>query len=170
MRRRTFAGVLVLGLLLTAGALALLLTSDHTEAPRFALTAQLLGAWSFLLGGLFAWARRPDNAFGRLLVAVGLTVFVGALGASNEAFLFTLGWTFGGLFIAVFIHALLAFPRGYLETRLVYAIVGVAYVAVTVGALFISFFDDPDRSCADCPDNPSSSSTRRRRSPRSTPS
>jgi PAS domain S-box-containing protein len=153
MRRRTFAGVLGLGLLLTAGSLALLLTSDHTEAPAFAVTAQLLSAWSFILGGLFAWARRPDNRFGLLLTAVGLTVFIGALGASNESIPFTLGWTFGAIFIAVFVHALLAFPRGYLETRLVYAIVGVAYFAVIVGALFISFFDDPDRSCTGCPEN-----------------
>jgi PAS domain S-box-containing protein len=153
MRRRTLAGILILGLLLTAGALALLLTSDHTEAPAFAVTAQVVGAWSFILGGLFAWARRPDNRFGSLLSAVGLTVFIGALGASNESLPFTLGWTFGGIFIAVFIHALLAFPRGYLETRLVYAIVGVAYFAVTVGALLISLFDDPDRSCTGCPEN-----------------
>ena len=153
MRRRTFVGVLGLGLLLTAGTLALLLASDHTEASAFEFTAQLLAAWSFILGGLFAWARRPDNRFGPLLTAVGLAVFVGALTASNESLPFTLGWTFGGIFIAVFIHALLAFPRGYLETRLVYTIVGIAYFALTVGALFISFFDDPDRSCTGCPEN-----------------
>ena len=153
MRRRTFAGVLGLGLLLTAGALALLLTSDHEDAPAFAVTAQVLGAWSFILGGLFAWARRPDNRFGPLLTAVGLSVFVGALSASNESFVFTLGWTFGGVFIAVFVHALLAFPRGYLETRLVHTIVGIAYFELTVGALLISFFDDPDRSCTGCPEN-----------------
>ena len=153
MRRRTFAGVLGLGLLLTAGTLALLLESDHMEASAFAFAAQLLAAWSFILGGLFAWARRPDNRFGPLLTAVGLAVFVGALSASNESLPFTLGWTFGGIFIAVFIHALLAFPRGYLETRLVYTIVGIAYVELTVGALLISFFDDPDRSCTGCPEN-----------------
>ena len=153
MRRRTFAGVIGLGLLLSAGTLALLLTSDHQEAPAFAVTAQLLGAWSFILGGLVAWARRPDNRFGPLLTAVGLTVFVAALGASNNSIPFTVGWTFGGIFIAVFVHALLAFPRGYLETRLVYAIVGIAYFSLTVGSLLTSFFDDPDRSCSECPEN-----------------
>jgi PAS domain S-box-containing protein len=153
MRGRTFAGVLGLGLLLTAGSLALLLTSDHLEGRAFAAATQLLGAWSFILGGLFAWARRPDNRFGPLLTAVGLAVFLGALGASNHAIPFTIGWTFGGIFIAVFIHALLAFPRGYLETRLVYGIVGIAYSVLTVGALLIAFFDDPDRACAECPES-----------------
>jgi PAS domain S-box-containing protein len=153
MRRFTFVGVIGLGLLLTAGALALIITSDHEEAPVFVAVAQFLAAWSFILGGLVAWVRRPDNHFGPLLVAVGLTVFLGALGVANEPLPFTIGWTFGGLFIAVFIHALLAFPRGYLETRLVYTIVGIAYGVLTVGALLISFFDDPASSCPDCPEN-----------------
>lgn len=153
MRRLTAAGIIVLGLVLTAGAVALVLASDHTEVPWLAILTQLLSAWSFILGGLFAWARRPDNRFGVLLTAVGFAVFIGALSASNESLPFTLGWTFGGVFIAVFIHALLAFPRGYLETRLVFAIVGVAYGAVTVGAFLISLFDDPARGCPECPDN-----------------
>ncbi len=153
MRRLTAGGIIALGLVLTAGAVALVLASDHTESPELVILTELLSAWSFILGGLFAWARRPDNRFGVLLTAVGFAVFVGALSASNESLPFTLGWTFGGVFIAVFIHALLAFPRGYLETRLVYAIVGVAYGAVTVGAFVISLFDDPARSCTDCPDN-----------------
>ena len=82
-----------------------------------------------------------------------MTTFIGALSLSNESIPFTLGWTFGGLFIAVFIHALLAFPRGYLESRLAYSIVGVGYGALTVGALVSSFFDDVSDECPDCPAN-----------------
>ena len=153
MRRLTAAGVIGLGLLLTAGALVLLVGSDHEEQPVFVGVAYTLAAWSFILGGLVAWARRPDNRFGPLLVAVGLTVFIGALEESNSSLPFTLGFVFGGIFIAVFIHALLAFPRGYLETRLVYAIVAIAYFALTVGSLFSSFFDDISDDCPECPPN-----------------
>jgi PAS domain S-box-containing protein len=153
MRRLTAAGVIGLGLLLTAGALVLVLESNHEEDPVFVAVTQLLSAWSFILGGLFAWARRPDNRFGPLLTAVGLTVFIGALYESNSSLPFTLGFVFGGLFIAVFVHALLVFPRGYLETKLVFAIVAVAYVALTAGSLLSSFFDDPSNDCADCPPN-----------------
>ena len=60
---------------------------------------------------------------------------------------------FGGVFIAVFIHALLAFPRGYLETRIVFSIVAVAYVALTAGSLLASLFDDFSDDCAGCPPN-----------------
>jgi PAS domain S-box-containing protein len=153
MRRLTAAGVIGLGLLLSAGALLLVGNSTHEEDPVFVAVAYLLAAWSFILGGLFAWARRPDNRFGPLLMAVGLTVFIGFLEQSNHSLPFTLGYVFGGLFIAVFIHALLAFPRGYLETTIVYVIVGIAYAALTVGTLVSSFFDDVQDGCPDCPQN-----------------
>jgi PAS domain S-box-containing protein len=153
MRRLKAAGVIALGLLLSGGAVALVLTSNHEDDLVFVIAALLLSAWSFILGGLLAWARRPENRFGPLLVAVGLTVFIGALSASNSSLPFTLGYVFGGVFIAVFIHALMAFPRGYLETRIVYAIVAVAYLALTVGSLLASLFDDVSRDCPDCPPN-----------------
>jgi PAS domain S-box-containing protein len=153
MRRLKAAGVIALGLLLSGGAAALVLRSDHEDDPVFVLVALLLSAWSFILGGLLAWARRPENRFGPLLIAVGLTTFAGALGASNSSLPFTLGFVFGGIFISVFIHALMAFPRGYLETRIVYAIVAVAYLALTVGSFLSSVFTDVSRDCAECPPN-----------------
>jgi len=153
MGRLTVAAVVGLGLLLSAGSLMLVFASDHEDRPAFVAVTHLLAAWSFILGGLVAWARRPDNRFGLLLTAVGMTAFIGALSESNESIPFTLGWTFGGLFIAVFIHALLAFPRGYLESRLAYSIVAVAYGALTVGALLSALFDDVSDDCAGCPEN-----------------
>jgi PAS domain S-box-containing protein len=153
MQRLTVAAVVGLGLLLSAGALALVLTSEHEGNPAFTATAFLVMAWSFIGGGIVAWMRRPDNGFGHLMTAVGMTVFLGALGAANDSLPFTLGWVFGGLFIAVFIHALLAFPRGYLETALVFGIVGFAYFALTLGSLFSTFFDDVSDDCAECPAN-----------------
>jgi PAS domain S-box-containing protein len=153
MRRLTVAGVVGLGLLLSAGAVALVLTSDHEGNPAFTATAFLVMAWSFIGGGIAAWMRRPDNGFGLLMTAVGITVFLGALDAANDSLPFTLGWVFGGLFIAVFIHALLAFPRGYLETALVFGIVGFAYFALTLGSLFSTFFDEVSDDCAECPGN-----------------
>ena len=151
--RRLSAGVLGLGLVLTAGALALYFGSDHLDWPGLAAAATLTAAWSFILGGLLIWAKRREKHFGALLTVVGLTVFLGALGAADSSLAFTIGWVFGHVFIAVFVHALLSFPRGYLETRLVYTIVAVAYAALTVGALITSFFDDPARTCSDCPEN-----------------
>jgi PAS domain S-box-containing protein len=153
MRRLTVAVVVGLGLLLSAGALSLVFTSVHEENPVFTATAFVIMAWSFIGGGIVAWMRRPDNAFGRLMTAVGMAVFFGALGASNESIPFSIGYAFGGIFIAIFIHALLAFPRGYLETRLVYGIVTTAYLILTVGSFASTLFDDVSDTCPECPDN-----------------
>jgi PAS domain S-box-containing protein len=153
MRRLTVAAVLALGVLLSAGALSLVLTSVHEENPVFTATAFMIMAWSFILGGIVAWMRRPDNGFGRLMTAVGMAVFFGALGTANESIPFTLGYAFGGLFIAIFIHALLAFPRGYLETRLVYGIVTTAYLILTAGSFLSTLFDDVSDNCPECPAN-----------------
>ncbi|HEU4448863.1 MAG TPA: PAS domain-containing protein [Gaiellaceae bacterium] len=152
MPRLVPAAVVGLGLLLSAGALLLVSASEHEENAAFVATASLVVAWSFILGGLVAWARRPDNGFGALLCAVGLASFLGTLAQANEPIPFTVGFVYGGLFLAVFVHALLAFPRGYLETRLVYAIVGVAYGAATIGTTLTSLFTPQPEGCPDCPE------------------
>jgi PAS domain S-box-containing protein len=150
---RSHVAVLGAALGLTAGALYLVFTSDHEENAALVAAGNLVAAWSFIASGVVAWARRPENRFGLLLTAVGLTWFIGALSESNSSIPFSIGWAFGGLFLAVFIHALLVFPRGYLETRLVYFAVGTAYVLVIGGSFANSLFDDPADDCADCPEN-----------------
>src|SRR5829696_8313645 len=143
MRTRILV-VLTLALAATAGALYLTLTSDHEENPVFISAVYLVVVWAFITTGLIAWARRPGNRFGPLMATVGFAFMLGALSESSNEYLFALGEILGGLGIAVFVHALLAFPRGFLETRLVYAIVGTAYCLVLgavaiLGAGFVLF-------------------------------
>jgi PAS domain S-box-containing protein len=150
---RTQLAVLGAALGLTVAALVLTFTSDHEENAALVAAGNLVAAWAFIGSGLVAWARRPENRFGLLLTAVGMTWFLGALAESNSSIPFTLGSVLGGLYLAVFVHALLAFPRGYLETRSVYFAVGAAYAVVLGGALLNSFFDDFSDDCAECPPN-----------------
>ncbi|HEX5470050.1 MAG TPA: PAS domain-containing protein [Gaiellaceae bacterium] len=150
MRNRILA-VLTLAIAATAGALYLAFTSDHEENPAFVTAVYLVIVWSFIGTGLFAWARRPDNRFGPLMASVGFAFMLGSLSESNDANVFAVGAIVGGLGIAVFVHALLAFPRGYLETRLVFALVATAYfVVVGVQALYNAF--NPE-TCDGCPRN-----------------
>jgi signal transduction histidine kinase len=151
--KRIHVAVLLASLALTAGGLYLTLTSDHENSAGFTAAANLVAAWAFIGAGLVAWIRRPENRFGVLMTAVGLTWFVGALAESNSSLPFTLGWTFGGLFLAVFFHALLAFPRGYLETKLVYFAVITGYSIFTIGPLLTSFFQPSSDDCDNCPAN-----------------
>jgi PAS domain S-box-containing protein len=150
MRTRIFA-VVILGLVSTAGALYLTLSSDHEENPAFIAAVYLIIVWAFIITGLLAWARRPANKFGPLMATVGFAFMLGALSESSNPYVFGIGDVLGGLGIAVFVHALLAFPRGYLETKLVYAIVGTAYALVLGVAAFYNLFNG--ETCEGCPRN-----------------
>jgi PAS domain S-box-containing protein len=141
---------------LVAGAIAVALTvtSDHETHPALATALGLFVSWSFIFAGLTGWSRRPTNRTGMLMVAVGFGVFVGSLAEANHSIPFTLGELFGSLFIAVFIHLLLAYPSGELISRKARVLVTAGYVTAFVAPLLDSMF--PVRhTCKPhaCPDN-----------------
>src|SRR5213592_56806 len=119
---------------LAAGGIAVALTaaSDHEQHPGLAIALGLFVSWSFIFAGLIGWSRRPANRTGMLMVAVGFGVFVGSLGEANYSLPFTLGALFGSLFIAAFIHLLLAYPGGTLISRKARALVAAGYVTAFV--------------------------------------
>jgi len=151
-----------LGLALTAialglGAVTLVLTSDHyDDQVMWAVFLPLLG-WSFVGTGLYAWARRPESRVGLLMVLVGLAWFLKGLKASDAAVPYTLGLLAGGVYAAVFIHLLVTFPTGRLQTRPQRAIVTAGYLIpglVIVPFLFVADSADPRFGCDDrCPRN-----------------
>ena len=141
---------------LVAGAIsvALVLTSDHEQHPAVATALGLFVSWSFIFAGLIGWTRRPKNRTGMLMVAVGFGVFVGSLSEANYSIPYTLGALFGSLFIAIFIHLLLAYPSGELISRKARTLVSAGYVTAFVAPLLDSMF--PERhTCKPhaCPDN-----------------
>jgi len=141
---------------LVAGGIAvvLALTSDHEQHPAVATALGLFVSWSFIFAGLIGWTRRPKNKTGMLMVAVGFGVFLGSLGEANHSIPYTLGALLGSLFIAVFIHLLLAYPSGELIGRKARTLVLASYVTALVAPLLDSMF--PERSTCKphaCPDN-----------------
>jgi signal transduction histidine kinase len=149
------AAALVVGQL----AVALTLTSQHAELsvvghPEEPVFVLLIG-WSFIGSGLMAWHRRPTNRFGGLMVAVGFAWFAAALGGSSSPVLFSIGQAIAPLWIGIFLHALLAFPTGRLESLAARVIVAVYYFDVIVLQLGWLMFADLQRlpSCASCPPN-----------------
>jgi signal transduction histidine kinase len=141
---------------LVAGAIAVALTvtSGHEQHPALATALGLFVSWSFIFAGLIGWSRRPTNRTGMLMVAVGFGVLVGSLGEANYSVPYTLGALFGSLFIAAFIHLLLAYPGGELISRKARALVIAGYVTGFVAPLLDSMF--PKRQTCKphaCPDN-----------------
>jgi PAS domain S-box-containing protein len=137
------------------GALVAVLTSEHEENRILVSILGLLVGWSFVVAGLIARTRRPENRTGILLLVVGFTFFFGALGAASNSVLYTIGVAFGAIFIAALVHLLLAYPSGRLESRPERALVIVGYVAAFL-ANFVPMLVDRypvDENCAKCPEN-----------------
>jgi PAS domain S-box-containing protein len=137
-----------------SAAVALSLASDHEEHPGFAVALLLFVSMSFIVAGLIGWTRRPANRTGMLMVAVGFGVLATSLIEANHSLPYTLGTLFGSLFIAAFVHLLLAYPSGRLISRFARVLVGVAYATAFLAPLLDAMF--PERTTCKpqaCPDN-----------------
>jgi signal transduction histidine kinase len=153
--RRALLGLAALALLLGVSALLIILTSSHTSSRGVAAVLILLAGWGFVGTGLYAWDRRPGNNTGPLMTAVGFTWFFQALGSSDNAALFTIGYLGSSLPYAILIQLLITFPTGRLETSLQKALVGAAYFVTTAMQVVWVLFVDPAREgCDGCPSNP----------------
>ncbi len=137
-----------------SAAVALTLTSDHEQHPALATALLLFVSVSFVFAGLIGWSRRPHNRTGVLMVAVGFGVFVTSLAAANRPLPYTLGAVFGSMFIAVFVHLLLAYPSGELTSRYARVLVIAGYATAFLAPLVHAMF--PERETCKphaCPDN-----------------
>jgi PAS domain S-box-containing protein len=136
-------------------AVALIATSDHLEHPELATALVLFVSSSFILAGLIGWSRRPRNRTGMLMVAVGFGVLVGSLIEANHSIPYTIGALLGSMFIAIFVHLLLAYPSGELISRKGVALVTAGYATAFLAPLLESMFPGDLEACQPnaCPDN-----------------
>jgi signal transduction histidine kinase len=141
---------------LVAGGIgvALVLTSDHEDNPLLAAALGLFASLSFVLAGLIGWTRKPDNPTGMLMVALGFAISISSLSEANQSIPFTIGWVWGGFFIAIFLHLMLAYPSGRLESRIERIVVAAAYAGAILAPLIATIFD-PNLDCGRkaCPPN-----------------
>jgi signal transduction histidine kinase len=140
----------VLGL----GLVPLIATSSFLPDHGFWIVVDLVIGGGFTAVGLFAWYRRPDNRVGALMVATAFAWYAVVASNTEPSLLWTFGTVLNNLFAATAIHLLLAFPSGRLETAVDRVLVGVGYVATTIGWVPLVLFTDPaDFGCANCPEN-----------------
>jgi signal transduction histidine kinase len=139
-----------------AGAVAvtLTLTSNHEEHPGLTTALLLFVSMSFVIAGLIGWARRPANRTGMLMVAVGYGVLATSLYEANYSVPYTIGTIVGSLFIAAFLHLLLAYPSGRLLSRSGRTLVVAAYATAVLAPLVDAMFPE-QQTCKPhaCPDN-----------------
>ena len=128
------AGRLRLGVGLAAvGTVAVLLLLNADSArpmsgPRLAF--QLGIGLCFVVTGLLAWRRRPENPTGRLLTLTGFVWLAQQLTVASSPVLRAVGVVAGEVPAVLALHLVVAFPSGRLLTRFDRALVALAYLGL----------------------------------------
>jgi signal transduction histidine kinase len=97
--------------------------------------ADLLPGLAFLAAGQLAWARRPGNRIGPLLVLTGFAWYIGSYRAAPDPTISGLAYAFQGYYDGLIAWLVLAYPSGRLRwrsSRLVVAAFLLTLVARTV--------------------------------------
>jgi PAS domain S-box-containing protein len=156
MRARSLAlaGIGAVALLATAGAIWLVARSHHTENKWAIAALALTAGLAFVVSGLAASWRRPDNRTGLLLLATGFLWLLGALTAANEPWAFTLGWIVNSTAFGAFGHLILAYPSGRLDSRFLRRLVAAIWFVVIAPAIALVLVGGTDEVCGTaCPDS-----------------
>jgi signal transduction histidine kinase len=153
MSVRAVLAVWSLALLAAVGGVALILASDRPR-PVASIPLEVLVGLVFVGSGLLARMRRPENRTGVLMMLVGFAWFGGALTAADQSLPFTIGYVDGALIGAFFVHLVLAFPSGRLETKTERRVAAGMYVFAFVLQPALLLFDDlHGLKCDACPEN-----------------
>jgi signal transduction histidine kinase len=108
--------------------------------------AQVSVGLAFLLAGTLAWARRPANPLGVLMVVTAFALLLRQLRYSHDPVLFTAFFGLGDIGYALVPHAVLAYPSGRVTDRLERVLVKVAYAtAVALPLATLLFYDGTRR-------------------------
>ena len=123
------------GCMVGAASFLLAFASDHVDEPGLQAALYCLIEVPYILGGAYAWWRRPDSRFGPLMIAAGYTAFLANLAWANTALPATIGQLFDLVPLVIYLHVFLSYPSGRLETRPERWLVLVGYLLATVPQL-----------------------------------
>ena len=107
----------------------------------------------FVVAGLIAWYRRPENIVGPLMTALGFVELV-SLSYWDAALPFTIASVVDSLIIPLVVHLFVVFPSGRFSNRFERSLVVFTYVAaVVIAPVWQLYWDPRDDECPDCPRN-----------------
>ena len=139
-------GTRVVQVLLALAGVALGVLAYRVQIENIPTTTELraagsvAAAWSFLLAGLVAWMRRPQNRLGPLMVATAFALLARQFRYSHDDVVFTCCFVLGEVGWALFTHVTFAYPYGRVSDRLERAFLWVAYIVAVAFPLAILLF------------------------------
>ena len=138
--RQKLVWLMVLGILAGAGgAIMIALTHQEVDHPAIEVSLRAVTGWTWLGVGIFAWWRRPDNAFGKWMIVTSFAWMAQALTFANSSLVFTVGLVIAYVFPFALVQTLVRFPTGRVESRTdswVLRLVAVALSLVLLSTLF----------------------------------
>ncbi len=155
MSRVTLALGLALLVVEAAVAIALIATSDHDTSKWTNTALALTAGIAFVVSGLVALVRRPENNTGMYMAAVGYVWFLGALTESDNQWVFIVGMLLGSFVWGPVAALALVYPTGRFASRLESTIPWIVVAAGGAVTLSVVLVDPtPMSSCDACPANP----------------
>lgn len=135
---RALAAVAALGLVLGGTQLGVGIAAGldiGMDVVIWAVCAFTVLFWIWLAAGIVAWARRPGNGIGPLLVVGSVAVFLGGMANMQVPVLDVISSIFATSVLAITVHLLHAFPSGRLRGAASVATVVTAYILAIGGDL-----------------------------------
>ena len=130
------------------GLYAIALAVWVPDALTLPIAVHVAIGWSFLGAGIVAWARRPDNRTGLLMMLTGLVWFGRDFDWWHASIPTHLRDLPPDLFLALIAHQLVVFPHGRARSRTERALVGSAY-ALAIGGYVVAQLNDVAKDVAD---------------------
>jgi len=117
-------------------------TQTHAQHSAHHAAAQLAVGWAYLVAGLVAWRRRPENRMGALMLLTAFALLARQLRYSDDSLVFTVFFILGDIGYALVGHSALAYPSGRVTDRWERALVVAGYTTVLVFPPLTALFYD----------------------------
>jgi signal transduction histidine kinase len=130
---RALAMLALAALLVGLLGAAVVYGSDHVEHAALTVAIGIGTGWAWIGTGLFAWWRRPTNRVGALMTWTGFAWLLSSFLAADSPTIFTLAMLGSNLYLAAYVHLLLAYPEGRLRCRAHRRLVWATYTLAVVG-------------------------------------